>query len=48
MATQHVAPSRASVTDLAPVRLHVWRVVALLTMLAGLLAVILIILAGDA
>lgn len=48
MATQHATPTRVSVADLAPVRVHVWRVVALLAMLAGLLAVILIILAGAA
>lgn len=46
MASHHVAPTRISVNDLAPVRIHIWRVVALLAVLAGVLAVILVILSG--
>ncbi|GAA3955787.1 hypothetical protein GCM10022231_13090 [Gordonia caeni] len=48
MASHHVAPSRVSVTDLAPVRVHVWRVLTLLAVLAGVLALILIVLTGAA
>ncbi len=46
MASHHVTPSRVSVSDLAPVRIHVWRVLALLAGLVGVLAIILILLAG--
>ncbi len=48
MASHHVARSRVSVTDLAPVRVHVGRVLALLAALAGVLTLILVILAGVA
>lgn len=46
MASNHAAPSR--ITDLAPVRIHVWRVLALLAGLAGVLAVILVIMTSAA
>jgi len=44
MAAHHVAPT----TDLAPVRVHIWRILAMLAVLAGVLAVILVILTGAA
>ncbi|MFM9377659.1 hypothetical protein [Gordonia sp. VNK21] len=48
MASNHVAPSRVTVSDLTPVRIHVWRVLTMLIVLAAVLAVILIIMAGAA
>ncbi|GAC58001.1 hypothetical protein GOHSU_28_00560 [Gordonia hirsuta DSM 44140 = NBRC 16056] len=48
MASHHVAPSRVSATDLSPGRLHLWRVLALLTVLVGVLALILVLLTGAA
>lgn len=48
MASHHVAPTRVSVTDLTPVRVHVGRVLALLAVLVGVLALILIILTSAA
>ncbi|MFT3716067.1 MAG: hypothetical protein QM774_09015 [Gordonia sp. (in: high G+C Gram-positive bacteria)] len=47
MAANHVAPSRP-ITDLNPVRVHVWRVIALLAVLGGVLAAILVIMMGAA
>lgn len=48
MAANHVTPSRVSVTDLAPVKIHIWRVLTMLVALAGVLAVILLIMASAA
>lgn len=48
MASHHVAPTRVSVTDLSRTGLHVWRVLALLAVLAGVMALILIILTSAA
>lgn len=46
MASQHIAPSHVS--DLAPVRLHLGRVLALLGILVGVLALILLLLGSAA
>ncbi|GAA4738050.1 hypothetical protein [Gordonia alkaliphila] len=48
MASHHVAPARVSVTELSRTGVHIWRVLALLAVLAGVLALILIILTSAA
>ncbi|MFZ2512363.1 MAG: hypothetical protein WAW85_14895 [Gordonia sp. (in: high G+C Gram-positive bacteria)] len=48
MASHHVAPSRVCVGDLTPVRLHLGRVLALVGILVGVLAMILVLLASAA
>lgn len=48
MASHHVTPSRVSVTDLAPARLHIWRVLALLASLVAIMALILVMVTGAA
>ncbi|MFC0314595.1 hypothetical protein ACFQNE_01495 [Gordonia phosphorivorans] len=48
MASHQVAPSRVSVTELSRTGVHIWRVLTLLAVLAGVLALILIIVTSAA